>query len=69
MYVNMHNVCARIQYSENNPDTVSVYNTLLHTRKHALFQTWERKGTSTMLILSFISYFELAVSVNFLALT
>ena len=44
MYVNMHNVCAHIQYSENNPDTVSVCNTLLHTRKHALFQTWERKG-------------------------
>ena len=33
------------------------------------FKPGKEKETSTMLILSFISYFELAVSVNFLALT
>lgn len=68
MYVDIHNVCARIQYSENNPDTVSVIYSYTLGSMH-YFKPGKEKETSTMLILSFISYFELAVSVNFLALT
>lgn len=68
MYVNMHNVCARMQYSENNSDTVSVILSYTSGSIH-YFKPGKEKETSTMLILLFISYFELAVSVNFLALT